>query len=587
MATEGRMHVRGVGYVVALSLLACRCAVGFVALPPTAVRPMRQVTDCDERSSSRFQPLLQGRTHRVRQRANNPAARTMLVPHRCRQHGLQDHQRRVPAAALRAATFSRSPTTDRRNRNSNAKQVAGVLSTVGGRFSRLFAAADPSSAAEPAEEGDASTPETPLPPAAAAVRSDANGKSVSPGASDAATGQTGCEAGAAAAVAAVSVEDKGTGGGRGGGKGVAVTEGERKQAAGPPAWAPRWAVHMHPAGQATVSIGLYFFHMLHLSKSGLTFPIQLIPNNHGLFHSVGLDTAAGFAVLGVAAWSRLRSGLPLFPPLGGRGAEGKGKGRGKAGAKSGARERVKIPWKLEGARVKKKLPLTFTVLIFAYFLSGLGSTVCEYLLYGLSYLGVGMSVAMHRSLQVLLSHLVWVYMGVRILSMAVRSFFDTEKASGSWVGMKWRSNWLWWVVGGYFVSSSLFNMADLANQFLCPLPPDTESVVVKIINPENNDIAAMAVGSIAPCMTAPWWEEVLYRGFLLPALTLYLPLKAALPAGSFLFAAHHMNLQAMLPLSVLGLVWSLLYLYSGNLLVTVLIHAMWNSRVFLGSLLGL
>lgn len=45
--------------------------------------------------------------------------------------------------------------------------------------------------------------------------------------------------------------------------------------------------------------------------------------------------------------------------------------------------------------------------------------------------------------------------------------------------------------------------------------------------------------------------------------------------------------QAMLPLSVLGLVWSLLYLYSGNLLVTVLIHAMWNSRVFLGSLLGL
>lgn len=59
MATEGRMHVRGVGYVVALSLLACRCAVGFVALPPTAVRPMRQAVGCDERSSPRFQPLLE------------------------------------------------------------------------------------------------------------------------------------------------------------------------------------------------------------------------------------------------------------------------------------------------------------------------------------------------------------------------------------------------------------------------------------------------------------------------------------------------------------------------------------------------
>ena len=45
---------------------------------------------------------------------------------------------------------------------------------------------------------------------------------------------------------------------------------------------------------------------------------------------------------------------------------------------------------------------------------------------------------------------------------------------------------------------------------------------------------------------APFPLPFLRRGlsrFLLPALTLYLPLKAALPAGSFLFAAHHMNLQ--------------------------------------------
>lgn len=28
-----------------------------------------------------------------------------------------------------------------------------------------------------------------------------------------------------------------------------------------------------------------------------------------------------------------------------------------------------------------------------------------------------------------MSHLVWVYMGVKILSLAVKSFFDTEKVS--------------------------------------------------------------------------------------------------------------------------------------------------------------
>ena len=42
----------------------------------------------------------------------------------------------------------------------------------------------------------------------------------------------------------------------------------------------------------------------------------------------------------------------------------------------------------------------------------------------------------------------------------------------------------------------------------------------------------------------------------------------------------------MLPLAVLGLTWALLYVYSGNLLVTMIVHSMWNARVFLGSLLG-
>ena len=47
----------------------------------------------------------------------------------------------------------------------------------------------------------------------------------------------------------------------------------------------------------------------------------------------------------------------------------------------------------------EQLPLTFAVLIMAYLLSGLGSTLSEYFLYGLSYLRIGMSVAMHRYLR--------------------------------------------------------------------------------------------------------------------------------------------------------------------------------------------
>lgn len=65
--------------------------------------------------------------------------------------------------------------------------------------------------------------------------------------------------GAGAAAAAVAVEEEG----RRTGKGKKARDGgERTHAAGPPAWAPRWAVDMHPAWQAVASVGLYFFHMV-------------------------------------------------------------------------------------------------------------------------------------------------------------------------------------------------------------------------------------------------------------------------------------------------------------------------------------
>ena len=35
--------------------------------------------------------------------------------------------------------------------------------------------------------------------------------------------------------------------------------------------------------------------------------------------------------------------------------------------------------------------------------------------------------------------------------------------------------------------------------------------------------------------------------------------------------------------AVLGFAWAVVYTHSRNLLVTILIHALWNSRVFLGT----
>jgi membrane protease YdiL (CAAX protease family) len=140
------------------------------------------------------------------------------------------------------------------------------------------------------------------------------------------------------------------------------------------------------------------------------------------------------------------------------------------------------------------------------------------------------------------------------------------------------------------VSSWFFNVADFANQYILPiqiLQDAQESIVSQLVNPEHNDILASIVGYVAPCVTAPWWEELLYRGFCLPAFSQLMGYKWAVFWQGIVFSAHHMSWTGALPLAVLGWTWAVVYTKSRNLSIVVLIHMMWNSRVFLGSWLGL
>ena len=90
-----------------------------------------------------------------------------------------------------------------------------------------------------------------------------------------------------------------------------------------------------------------------------------------------------------------------------------------------------------------------------------------------------------------------------------------------------------------------------------------------------------------PCVSAPLFEELQSRAFLLQALTAAMPLSRALAVQGVLFGAQHQQIGLQLPLTVTGYFWGVLYVNSGNLLVPILVHALWNARIFLGSYLGL
>ncbi|XP_026192671.1 uncharacterized protein LOC34617335 [Cyclospora cayetanensis] len=149
--------------------------------------------------------------------------------------------------------------------------------------------------------------------------------------------------------------------------------------------------------------------------------------------------------------------------------------------------------------------------------------------------------------------------------------------------------WVWWALLGYCASCLCFNIAECINTAVLAAvaAPRKPSLVHALTDPSNNSAAALLLAAAAPCVSAPPWEELVYRGFCLPLLGRYISLPGAIAASSFLFSLHHMSLETLLPLWALGAAWCGVYIHSGSLTVPIAIHAMWNSRVFLSSLLHL
>eukprot|EP01082_Thalassiosira_pseudonana_P001729 g910.t1 g910 contig10:987040-988629(+) len=377
-------------------------------------------------------------------------------------------------------------------------------------------------------------------------------------------------------------------------------------------WMPTSLVTLRPAYQFIIGLLLYIFHLRILTQHGITFPFQLIPNDEGWFQSIGLDSIAGMLAFAGLVWLRKASvahadssgAKVAIPPIWSDPTE------------------KEAPWKLLPKKKKTGADATtsqqphprttsvvaFMLLTVAYFSTGRFSLLFENGLYAAAGYGFPLTVAMHRSLVVLLGHLTWVLVGSGILAgvLSPKPFFGggwaTKKVNTSnskkektlrpyrWYTNKWDTYWLWWTIGGYFVSAWLFNIADFMNQILLPpqlFAQQAEGVVSQLINPENLDFLASLVGYIAPCLSAPWWEEVLYRGYLLPALRLFMGFWPSVFVSGVLFSVHHLSVMGAIPLAVLGWTWAALYAKSGNILVTMLIHGMWNSRVFLGSWFGL
>ena len=157
-------------------------------------------------------------------------------------------------------------------------------------------------------------------------------------------------------------------------------------------------------------------------------------------------------------------------------------------------------------------------------------------------------------------------------------FFSREWVRFDGVPARARTYWL-------LCLFALFNVVEPINQALLPHLYLPEGIVAKRKPADKSRASPPCIGRAL--VGAPLFEELQSRAFILQALTAAMSLRSALLLQGLLFGAQHFQIGLVLPLSVTGWIWGVLYVNSKNLLVPILIHAMWNARIFLGSFLGL
>jgi membrane protease YdiL (CAAX protease family) len=79
---------------------------------------------------------------------------------------------------------------------------------------------------------------------------------------------------------------------------------------------------------------------------------------------------------------------------------------------------------------------------------------------------------------------------------------------------------------------------------------------------------------------APLWEEVLFRGFLLPSLAKLVTPWPAVTLTALLFAWMHSSSEAIVPLLLVALGCGVLLVRFDNLLPPIVLHGLYNLYVF-------
>ena len=219
--------------------------------------------------------------------------------------------------------------------------------------------------------------------------------------------------------------------------------------------------------------------------------------------------------------------------------------------------------------------IIWQVLIVGFFF--MGQIVVPFVLgtVGSALLATGSSRA--RAVYTLVYYLLMATAGLLVLFFSVRPY---RPLGDPWFRYRPAASFLLWGIGGYLTALPLMLGVSLLNQHLWQGQGGSNPLLQIVL--EENDPVALGLFLFTAAVAAPIFEETLFRGFLLPSLTRYMPAAGAIALSSLVFAIAHLSLSEVVPLTVLGSMLGFVYWRSRNLLAPILLHSLWNSVTMIG-----
>lgn len=168
------------------------------------------------------------------------------------------------------------------------------------------------------------------------------------------------------------------------------------------------------------------------------------------------------------------------------------------------------------------------------------------------------------------------FVGLFVLFQCLRPYFPLPER---WFPASLRGGWIKEILLGcalFPIVSTLNNL----NSNMMPIPSNTLPVSPWEQSLMSNDLVSILFYVAVVSLVAPIWEEMIFRGFLLPSITRYFRVDVAVLLSSLIFALAHFSMERLIPLTFLGMLMCVVYIRSRNILAPIILHSLWNAFAF-------